>query len=184
MVIYKYSKKEAQKNKYNDAIAFHPGSYVLMPIMLTFTVFISIWLFIPVLRTNIIYPFVTGITEITIVVMLLREYIKKESWCRTVFVIYKKKLYMIKRISSFNEGFFRDAIFEYEENGYSEMADVTRLYGAVLHKDSRNTLWCEYDDYDEGVQCIEIPKAYPGLKRVLDRGYSGAEQYIDYFSLQ
>ncbi len=171
MKIFKYSRKEAQKNGYNDQIVFHPISYILMPIMLSISIVVLLWLFIPFFRSSITYVLLSCIGFITLVVLLLKTYMKKEAWCRTVFVIYKRKLYMIKQITSYDEGFYTDAICEYEKNGYTMLADVTRLYGAVLCKDDKSTFWCEYDDYEGSVCYLEIPNAFHGLKFAIDSGH-------------
>lgn len=175
MKIFKYSRKEAQKNGYNDQIVFHPISYVLMPIMLSISVVALLWLFIPFLRSSITYILLGCIGCITLVVLLLKAYMKKEAWCKTVFVIYKNKLYMIKKITSYDEGFYTDVLYEYEENGYTMLADVTRLYGAVLYKNNKSTFWCEYDDYEGSVCYLEIPNAFHGLKFAIDSGYINLE---------
>ena len=179
MKVYKYDKKEARKNKYNDNIVFYPVTHLLFPCLFTFLICFFVWVLVPYLHTNIIYILSSLLFNAILAILLLRTFINKEAWYKTVFVVFNRQLYMLRKINSFDAGSYIDAIYEYETNGFSYDIEVTRLRGAIVKKNYGKTFVCEYDDYDDSTETIEIPNAYPNLISMLDKGYTGSNYYFE-----
>ena len=177
MKVFKYSRKEALKNKCYSKMAIEPRKYFILYCLLPYIVLITLLIAMSAFLNFEFIMLLIILVMFALPITFSSYFINNNKWFTRVFILDDdKSIWLVEQFdTSYNNTNARndneyieiiDKIKKHKKTTKGKAIELKKLY---LQQETKKYYICKYTNSNGYIERIKILKAYEGIKEILEK---------------